>query len=164
MYIFNFAKFVCPPVLFTIPTSLLLKSAGYVFYSQIRPRFKNEDTLKKIRSLSQVSRMAEWNISAFLFPCLECFELNQNNLKFVTVLLWSHLHDITSLEKALPLLRQNLFTCTAKFITVKSILKPLLDYRVIRGHFSNILTTSTPTITSPLKIPFLSLFSLNQII
>lgn len=48
--------------------------------------------------------MAEWNITAFLFLCLECFELNQNNLKIVIVSLWSHLHGITSLEKALPLL------------------------------------------------------------
>lgn len=120
--------------------------------------FKNSDHYLKYQ---------EWQngiFLTFLFPYLECFEFHENNLKFVIVLLWSHLHGITSLEKALPLLKQNLFTCMAKFITVKSIFKPLLDYRVIHGHFSNILTTSTPTITSLPKIPFLSLFSLNQII
>lgn len=60
--------------------------------------------------------MAEWNIFDISLSVFRMFCIYENNLKFLIVLLWSHLHGTASLEKASPLLKQNLFTCMAKFI------------------------------------------------
>lgn len=100
----------------------LIKSAGVDLYSQICLKFKNKHTCSKIQIFTSTNKVQKGrNILTSPFLC-----------KMIVKKLRRHSSaPIFRASKATKstTLGQTPFACEAKFITVKSISKPLLDYQ-----------------------------------